>query len=117
MEKTRPTTSSLSRRSWLRDAARWLGLGALSLVSGSLIWRALGRGAIGGSACDGCPGLVRCDLPEAVASRRRGLGVVTPVRMARPGAEVDVAASLRCAAGRRRFGQISAGADSKGPIV
>lgn len=79
-----------TRREAVRTVGRWCGLAVLGGVAAWLLRRSVGAGAIGRPGdilCSSCPALARCTLPRADQARRQGVGLVTPVRVARPGRE------------------------------
>ena len=65
--------SSLTRREWMRAAARWLLVAGSVAGAGSMMSRK-GSTCIRSGPCSGCPASVDCPLPKARVSRenRRG---------------------------------------------
>jgi len=87
-EQSKP--EGLTRRELFERLARMAGLVAVTGGSGELIRRTLCNGGKPTlSLCDRCGVFEDCRLPEARAQRRKGLGLVTPVRRRGDG---DVAA-------------------------
>ena len=91
MAQERTKTEHMTRRGLLGHLARLAGLAAVTLGAGTLIGRRVRRGAAsgGGSLCARCPVFEGCRLPEARTQRRKGLGIVTPVRRSRQGSETS----------------------------
>jgi hypothetical protein len=90
------------RRGALAALARWGGMVALVLGGGWLIGRRSSSGGAASSAgnpCARCASIFSCLLPQAEASRRSGVGLVTPVRRPVDGAAVDPR-DIGCAEGR-----------------
>ena len=76
----------VTRRRFFEHLARIAGLVAVAGGAAALIRRSLGgSGDPTGSPCARCPILQRCSLPEAGLQRRKGLGLVTPVRRRKDG--------------------------------
>ena len=89
MQPEQPKQRGLTRRELFERLARlgWMaGLVAVAGGSVEMIRRALGNGGkptLG--LCARCGVFEDCRLPEARAQRRRGLGLVTPLRRRRDG--------------------------------
>ena len=64
-----------SRREMFRSAIRYLALGGISLASAGLIARGAASPTQGGCrwspSCGDCEAITQCNLPQALAARRR----------------------------------------------
>ncbi len=63
-----------NRREMFRSTLRYLALGGISLTSAGLIARGVGASAEGCRrrlSCGGCAAIVHCNLPQALAMKRR----------------------------------------------
>jgi hypothetical protein len=72
---TRRNAHRPNRRELFRSTLRYLALGGISLTSAGLIARGVAPPAGGGCrqspSCAGCGAIARCELPRALAAKRR----------------------------------------------
>jgi len=101
MQPEQSNHKGVTRRRFFEHLARMAGLIAVAGGSAALIRRTLSPGGKPTlSLCARCGVFEDCRLPEARAQRRKGLGLVTPVRRRKDG---DVAAEQPlCREGRAR---------------
>ena len=86
MQSEQSNHKGVTRRRFFEHLARIAGLAAVAGGSAALIRRTLcsgGKPTL--SLCARCGVFEDCRLPEARAQRRKGLGLVTPVRRRRDG--------------------------------